>query len=491
MRSFRPFTWLLIGFLLALASCTAFAEETIPATVTQDYIEGQRRYQVKNASCVITSYTNVAQTAANSFWACVDPMPLGYCTVSKGGASVTISGTNYSYVGTWSRSGCSGGYTDASNLSYNSGSIGSFSGCVAPYVASGTGCAAPVYSCPSGYTISADQQTCSRPDPCVAGTVLNSGYYDVGTQPTGTPSTTGCVGGCCYVFEGTTPEKRRLVNGIYRYYAIGSYVGDGFSCTDPKTVNNSLTQPPPDTCASTFTLTNINGVPTCVSNTTGSPSNPNEPPPPVAGPTKEKTQVQNPDGSTTTTETVSNPDGSKTVTIIITRPDGSESTTVSTEAGTSSPTGPDSDFCKSNPQSPLCQKTSVEGGAGCDVAPTCTGDPAVCASLLQQWEARCELKKQNDFVAEAGDPGTFESKTPAIDQKKQQLADVMSSIKSEATSLLTFAQSGAGTLGCDAGIPVLGSTFKLCFANYDSELSPVPTAIIFISLLLALFVMFS
>jgi len=46
---------------------------------------------------------------------------------------------------------------------------------------------------------------------------------------------------------------------------------------------------------------------------------------------------------------------------------------------------------------------SAGGGAGCDAAPTCSGDPIACAQLQQQWRIRCPADiTESDALAAAG-----------------------------------------------------------------------------------------
>lgn len=173
-------------------------------------------------------------------------------------------------------------------------------------------------------------------DSCPAGgtTYSATALRDYGTDPTNTnalkPACT--AAGCFVIFSGESPVGRSLVNGVYHYFAKGSYeyMGSPTLCT-PNTANASLpstTSLPSNSCSGTDIATVINGVVKCVVRQTGetSASTPTEP--------KIGTQTTSstlPDGSTLKVAETTYGDGSKSYKSEITPPGGTSPTSSDTK----------------------------------------------------------------------------------------------------------------------------------------------------------------
>lgn len=142
---------------------------------------------------------------------------------------------------------------------YSTGSYGAgiviSAKCASPLIAVGGYCNDSI-TCPSGQHLvgTAPNQTCEADPPCpAAGTLFNSGYYDVGTDPSLFAPRRPCDGLCELGYNGTGIIKRALVVGIYHYYTQGEYryVGDIGFCADSGAGSSlgALVDTPPSTCA--------------------------------------------------------------------------------------------------------------------------------------------------------------------------------------------------------------------------------------------------
>jgi len=89
--------------------------------------------------------------------------------------------------------------------------------------------------CGQGYVLwsTSPNGMCSgvQPPVCPSGQVVSSGYYDGGKNPSGSFPNVSCQSGCSVIFQGTWPfSQSNQADGMH-YYAKGSYVKDGFTCS--------------------------------------------------------------------------------------------------------------------------------------------------------------------------------------------------------------------------------------------------------------------
>ncbi|MCO1336121.1 hypothetical protein MO867_17455 [Microbulbifer sp. OS29] len=136
------------------------------------------------------------------------------------------------------------------------------------------------------------------------------------------------------------------------------------------------------------------------------PPTPDNTPAPDDAVTTTKSESNNPDGSTTssetkewketdgsivkqTTTTTTNPDGSKTTTTILDRtsPDASHATTTTT---TDTDADGNTTISGTTSETETEKSNHASGGGTCDAAPSCNGDAIACAILSQQWLTRCD-----------------------------------------------------------------------------------------------------
>ena len=60
-------------------------------------------------------------------------------------------------------------------------------------------------------------------------------------------------------------------------------------------------------------------------------------------------------------------------------------------------------------------ESEVSGGKSCDAAPTCKGDAAMCALVLESWKTRCATDELTEEIDEDSDAGLSNSNTAAND----------------------------------------------------------------------------
>lgn len=104
-----------------------------------------------------------------------------------------------------------------------------------------------------------------------SGTVQSSGYFDLGVSPDASPAVAACKNGCRTIYGGDGVGFRRLINGVYHYFAKGQYVSSGLSCTnEPLLSMDVLTTLGADSCAPGQQSITMNGLTKCF-DSTGAP----------------------------------------------------------------------------------------------------------------------------------------------------------------------------------------------------------------------------
>lgn len=83
----------------------------------------------------------------------------------------------------------------------------------------------------------------TAPPVCPSGEVSSSGYYDGGKSPTASFPNVTCKDGCSVMFQGTWPHSQSNQADGMHYYAKGSYIKDGFTCSGSTSPNASSTVP--------------------------------------------------------------------------------------------------------------------------------------------------------------------------------------------------------------------------------------------------------
>lgn len=127
--------------------------------------------------------------------------------------------------------------------------------------------------------------------------------------------------------------------------------------------------------------------------------------------------------------------------------------TSGTSSGGTSGTGETPSFCSENPNSPICKEHTASGGSECDSAPSCDGDPIMCAQLQQAWLDRCALFQKRG--------------EPATDHTELEKKDIPLSFN----PMLV----GSGSSSCPADIPLPhGASFSFApLCQYASALRPI------------------
>ncbi|MBY0576414.1 MAG: hypothetical protein K2P67_07460 [Gallionellaceae bacterium] len=134
-------------------------------------------------------------------------------------------------------------------------------------------------TCTDPYIPNADATACVMPTCPATGTLVSSGYYDLGTDPNVSMKEMACNSGCDVIFSGTASAvKRALVDGVYHYYAQGKYTNDsrvsGGVCSSGQSSIAAVSVVPGATCAPGQSYVSMNGVDRCL-DSNGSAANSN------------------------------------------------------------------------------------------------------------------------------------------------------------------------------------------------------------------------
>lgn len=254
-----------------------------------------------------------------------------------------------------------------------------------------------------------------------------------------------CRDQCQYAFSGSAPSRAyRFENGdpIGVFLAF-KYKGNGVSCTGNE---SEFAQPSDGTpvvetqseCTTKITdaegrqrydcqATELNidpGNMDCSLGTVGGELRciPKPPSPKLTDKkvSQEIVEKTNPDGSkdttTTTTTTTTQCTGAKSCTTTTTTNVSNNHTKADGTPGGESNTctGPgckdaDGKTQEEREEEEEKSESKVTGGQTCEAAPTCEGDAVQCAILKQQYEARCDFEKSEDFESNKADiEGLFE-----------------------------------------------------------------------------------
>lgn len=319
------------------------------------------------------------------------------------------------------------------------------------------------YYCPSGQSWTLSGQTCTRPD-CVApltrqsdGTCRGSCTNIAGFSQYG-------ISGEAFAVNGENTDS--LCRDGCKYSTSGCVkLGGTWWCTAGKSTGQS--------CSGTMEGTN--GVPE-----TTEPESPK-----VTDQTANDCIKQGMAWGTANGQTIcvapETTQQKNTTTQTTTRPDGTTGTQTTTTVTTCTGAG----SCTTTTNS------TVSGGGASGTQPngttttTTEGDEAgACA--INPGNPICQpgFKKPGK--------GKFDSKESDITQAKQALTDKVNEVKAQITGMFGALSTGSGGLSCDQGVSLasLGIDFRLCFASQESNLSPIPVAVMVIAALISLFIIF-
>lgn len=378
-RFFRSLGFFLIGFCLIAAAEFSYAD-TIPATQESQPIQTA----VSRPASTASNYPGVPATAIiNGDYtpACNKHMSTYPITINNGSTywTATLVACNSSYVKVHEKQFASSGSQQTEYDAAYTWTVVPISGSACPSGYTNTGTSCIRYTCPANYTLGqgADgSKVCTSNSPTcdsAVGTVLYSGWFDVGTSPSNVPPSTICKNHCVGIANLHGPDATSPVNGVKHYFYKGTpgYVVDstgtaGYCATDTDasqigSTGSNITTP---SCPTGQQLGYISGVATCYtpgSNTTTPPT------PPVTTQEGPQTTTNNPDGSTTKEQTSTHSDGSKTTTSTTCTASGSCTTT------TTETPAPDAQahaqFCDAHPTDPNCTK----GKSECELHPDTVG----------------------------------------------------------------------------------------------------------------------
>lgn len=226
---------------------------------------------------------------------------------STNGTCTTAANVAQTYAS--QHTGSSGGFDYFFSVGFSNESTGAYGG---TYYS----CASGGGSCGSSVPWTGQGLTCT-PSCYAAGTPYgSSGYFDYGASASDTSALKmSCTpGSCAVIFTGSSPAGRSMVNGVYHYFAQGSYeyIGADATCSPggSNAVPSSAAFIPANTCGANETPQTFNGVVRCVVKSTGAVSG-NSPPAPTVGTVT--TQQTLADGIILKTHTTTYGDGSQSI----------------------------------------------------------------------------------------------------------------------------------------------------------------------------------
>lgn len=252
-----------------------------------------------------------------------------------------------------------------------------------------------------------DQQCGPAAPNCAGADLMNKyrgGYVEGPATGVQAPALV-CVKGCGYVGGSVMvvqPSSKYPTGSMYGG-RLGAATGKACTTGEVDVLDSVIYDPTDDvkppslkTCADQGkTYGTVNGVGICA--TAGAMPN-------TSVTTKEDKTTQTTDASgvasapqtSSTTYTVGNVNGVPTVTATTTKPDGSQDQVTQTQDG----------FCRDNPNASPCgggggggggknDKGTAAGGDDCVTPPACTGDAIACMMIKQQYKTRCELQKDD------------------------------------------------------------------------------------------------
>jgi len=172
----------------------------------------------------------------------------------------------------------------------------------------------------------------------------------------------------------------------------------------------AASEPTPDVesgtgpCPAGQTYGTVNDIPTCLQ--AGTPDVPTAP----AKTTSTQSTVTNGDGSKTVTSTTSSSSSTTTTTTTYDAAGNKTGETTETRtngSGVARGATEQADYCRDNPNSPMCKSGSWSGSCA---AFTCDGDAVQCAQAQASWKLTCALTEANaqatlaDQIASGNDP---------------------------------------------------------------------------------------
>jgi hypothetical protein len=358
-RTLRNALYFVVGFMLAVVSCMAFAADGTDAGLPNSQIIPAKAGF--NTMTFATAYNSAAEGCAD-----VSARNGGGYTLNDLGAS-GWSCTKQNATTALLYDMCGPGYIGNFNPVHTCKPYGN-NNCPPNSTLVGGRC-----QCGAGFVFYDNQ--CKAP---VCTSKAQTGSYDSWGGPDYSPPLAACIDGCMAGSPLTvgSPSRKRIVNGVdtYPYSTVYGLTGNGSAdrCSAPNPTNNG--NGPPESCGSGQGMIKMDGVTKCINTSTGKPVNTS--PPTSETKTNNTSTTNNPDGGKTVTNVVNNTTTGGTTTITnVYGPGCSDpatcppiSTTTSTTGGGAhgeaggNGEGDGEDFCAKHPDSLACK--NVESGDG-------------------------------------------------------------------------------------------------------------------------------
>lgn len=360
--------------------------------------------------------------------------------------------------------------------------------------------------CPTsgGWTLDPGGATCSRPDclpaqsrdaagacTCPTGSITVASGYIAGKSSTNTAPASACFGGCTVAAREVTFAR---APGATQYEMVlsGPFAATGAQCTGSAIGGGAPADPVPSPESKCIdrgqSYGYVNGAVVCVAKQSPGAATVE------AKSNADKVVTKDASGNTTgTTETTLEQrcegGACTTVEVKITR-DGAGNITGKTETtkpGDGSELGK---FCEQNPNSPICKPSAENSWSGGDclagIAPTCDGDPVLCAVAKQQFFDSCKFNARNSPDG-LGEIGAASSWWEANKEGKGFNVNGTGGIRATGTlpTINTDARQFGGRTLADYSVDVLGHSITIPFSRLVDVLGYMGLALQAVALIIA------
>lgn len=223
-------------------------------------------------------------------------------------------------------------------------------------------------TCNTGFAPDTAGTSCISAAVCpAAGTLHSSGYFNIGTIPTGKLLTKACVNSCEITLQsGFTPAAKSLINGVTHYFGSAKYIHTSTACSPdtPNFLADFVGTLPAGTCAAGQQMISMNGVTKCFTST-GSEVNTNSASSVQATKTLADAAAaqaaQNAAQAAASAVLAANPAATPAEILAAKQTAAAQA---AASVSQNQPSDPQQAFCVANPTAPICQSGAQAKAAG-------------------------------------------------------------------------------------------------------------------------------
>lgn len=223
-------------------------------------------------------------------------------------------------------------------------------------------------TCNTGFAPDTAGTSCIPAAVCpAAGTLHSSGFFNIGTIPTGKLLTKACVNSCEITLQsGFTPAAKSVINGVTHYFGNAKYIHTSTACSPdtPNFLADFVGTLPAGTCAAGQQMISMNGVTKCFTST-GSEVNTNSASSVQATKTLADAAAaqaaQNAAQAAASAVLAANPTATPAEILAAKQTAAAQA---AASVSQNQPSDPQQAFCVANPTAPICQSGAQAKAAG-------------------------------------------------------------------------------------------------------------------------------